>query len=133
MLQGTNEIIQLWPNIKDIFSVPHTKEGYDRQVLFLDGLLDEVGEDETHPLASLIEAVGSLIESYESTNLPETEDTPEDALRYLMQEHGIKQGGLPEIGSQGVVSEILNGKRKMNTRQIKALGVRFRVSPLVFI
>lgn len=40
---------------------------------------------------------------------------------------------LPEIGSQGVVSEILNGKRELNVRQIRALADRFHVSPSVFI
>jgi HTH-type transcriptional regulator/antitoxin HigA len=50
-----------------------------------------------------------------------------------MEEHGLKQVDLPEIGSQGVVSEILNGKRKLNVRQIEALAQRFRVSPVVFL
>jgi hypothetical protein len=38
-----------------------------------------------------------------------------------------------EIGSQGVVSEILNGKRQLNTRQVRALNQWFGVSPAVFI
>lgn len=37
----------------------------------LDGLIDEVGEDESHPLASLIEIVGVLIEKYEDEHVPE--------------------------------------------------------------
>jgi HTH-type transcriptional regulator/antitoxin HigA len=40
---------------------------------------------------------------------------------------------LPEIGSQGVVSEVLAGKRELNTRQIRALAKRFGVSPAVFV
>ncbi|WP_020590036.1 helix-turn-helix domain-containing protein [Desulfobacter curvatus] len=133
MLQGTNHIIQMWPDIKSIFSVPHSQEEYNRQVSFLDNLLDEVGENENHPLASLVETLGSLIEIYENTNLPEIYGNPADALQYLMREHGIKQGDLPEVGSQGVVSEILSGKRQLNTRQVKALGERFNVSPVVFL
>lgn len=50
-----------------------------------------------------------------------------------MDEHGLKQADLPEIGSQGVVSEILNGKRELNVGQIRELARRFRVSPAVFI
>ncbi|WP_256891018.1 hypothetical protein [Cylindrospermopsis raciborskii] len=38
----------------------------------LDNLIDEVGEDETHPLASLMEIIGVLIEQYENQNIPET-------------------------------------------------------------
>ena len=34
-------------------------------------LLDEVGEDESHPLASFMEVVGILIEKYEDDHVPE--------------------------------------------------------------
>ncbi len=45
----------------------------------------------------------------------------------------LTQSDLPEIGSQAVVSEVLNGKRDLNVRQIRALATRFGVSPAVFI
>ena len=133
MIQEANDIIRIWPDIKNIFAVAHSEAEYDRQVSFLDSLLEEVGEDEGHPLASLIETVGSLVETYEAANLPEPEGSPAEVLKYLMEEHGVRQGDLPEIGSQGVVSEILSGKRSLNTRQVKALSTRFGVSPAVFI
>ena len=60
MLQDTQDIIRIWPDIKNIFSVAHSKSEYDRQVSFLDSLLDDIGEDEGHPLASLAETIGSL-------------------------------------------------------------------------
>jgi HTH-type transcriptional regulator/antitoxin HigA len=50
-----------------------------------------------------------------------------------MQQHGLKQSDLPEIGSQGVVSEILAGKRALNVRQVKTLSVRFGVSTATFV
>lgn len=50
-----------------------------------------------------------------------------------MQEQGLRQSDLPQIGSQGVVSEVLTGKRDLNARQIKRLTKRFGVSPAVFI
>jgi HTH-type transcriptional regulator/antitoxin HigA len=40
---------------------------------------------------------------------------------------------LPEIGSQGVVSEILGGKRELNARQMRALSGRFGVGPAAFL
>jgi HTH-type transcriptional regulator/antitoxin HigA len=133
MVQETNDIIRIWPDIKNIFAVAHSEAEYDRQVSFLDSLLEEVGGDEVHPLASLIETIGSLVETYEAANLPEPEGSPAEVLKYLIKEHGVRQGDLPEIGSQGVVSEILSGKRSLNTRQVKALSRRFGVSPAVFI
>jgi HTH-type transcriptional regulator/antitoxin HigA len=48
-------------------------------------------------------------------------------LKFLMQQHGLSQGDLPEVGSQGVVSEILRGKRELNVRQIQALAQRFHL------
>jgi HTH-type transcriptional regulator/antitoxin HigA len=50
-----------------------------------------------------------------------------------MDEHNLRQSDLPEVGSQGVVSEILSGKRELNVRQIRALAARFGVSPAVFV
>ena len=49
-----------------------------------------------------------------------------DMLRHLMETHGLKQGDLPEIGSQGVVSEVIRGHRDLNLRQIRALASAFR-------
>ena len=53
--------------------VPHNDAEYRELVAFLDRLIDEVGEDEAHPLASLREVVGVLIEKYEDDQVPELE------------------------------------------------------------
>jgi len=127
------EIAKVWPDIQPIFSVPHNKKDYNKLVNLLDSLIDEVGNNENHPLTSLMETIGSLIETYESQYITEIEGNPIDALNALMEEHGFKQSDLSEIGSQGVVSEILSGKRQLNVRQIKMLSKRFKVSPAVFI
>lgn len=127
------EVAKTWPSIQSVFSVPHNEQDYNNLVNLLDSLIDEVGNNESHPLASLMETIGSLIEAYESQNYPEMEVDPINALKTLMEEHGIKQSDLPEIGSQGVVSEILSGKRQLNVRQVKLLSRRFKVSPAVFV
>jgi len=127
------EIAKVWPDIQPIFSVPHNEKGYNKLVNLLDNLIDEVGNKENHPLASLMETIGSLIETYESQYINDIEGNAIDVLNALMEEHGLKQSDLSEIGSQGVVSEILAGKRQLNVRQIKTLSKRFKVSPAVFI
>jgi HTH-type transcriptional regulator/antitoxin HigA len=63
--------LQAWPALASLVYVPHTEEEYSRLVAVLDALIDEVGEDETHPLASLMEIVGVLIERYEEEHVPE--------------------------------------------------------------
>lgn len=59
-----------WSKITDAVFVPHTDTEYRRLVAFLDRLIDEIGEEETHPLASLMEVVGVLIERYEDEHVP---------------------------------------------------------------
>ena len=60
-----------WEHVSGSVFVPHTEEEYERIVAFLDELIDEVGEDESHPLASLMEILGVLIEHYETKHVPE--------------------------------------------------------------
>lgn len=60
-----------WSSLAGTVFVSHTEEEYRRLVALLDGLIDEVGENESHPLASLMEIVGVLIERYEDEHVPE--------------------------------------------------------------
>ena len=110
-----------------------TKKDYARAVATLDAILDEIGEDEKHPLAELADALSVFIEKYEAEHAPIAGAKPAAVLKFLMHEHDLRQTDLSEIGSQGVVSEILAGKRELNTRQIGRLAKRFGVSSAVFI
>ena len=60
-----------WASVSRYVFVPHNEEEYHRLVELLDNVIDEVGEDEFHPLASLMELLGTLIERYETENVPE--------------------------------------------------------------
>lgn len=66
-----NKAADAWSMLGGAVFVPHTDEEYRRLVAILDDLIDEVGEDESHPLASLMEIVGVLIEKYEDEHVPE--------------------------------------------------------------
>ena len=66
-----NETQQNWLNLTETLFVSHTEEQYNKLVKFLDKLIDEVGENESHPLASLMEIIGILIEQYENNHVPE--------------------------------------------------------------
>ena len=110
-----------------------TKKDYARAVEMLDAILDEIGENEKHPIAELADAISVFIEKYETEHAPIPAAKPAAVLKHLMREHDLRQSDLPEIGSQGVVSEVLAGKRELNARQIKRLAKRFYVSPAVFV
>ncbi|KAA3659065.1 MAG: transcriptional regulator [Calditrichaeota bacterium] len=131
--QEINETIKIWPKISKTISTIHTQVHYKRAIRLLDSLIDSVCEKPDPVKESLIDTLGTLIKDYEDRNIPEPKGDPIGSLKFLMDEHGLKQSHLKEIGSQGIVSEILNGKRKLNVRQIKALSQRFHVSPVVFI
>ncbi len=60
-----------WSSISGVLYVPQTTEQYMHLVRLLDELIDEVGEDEEHPLASLMDVVGVLIEKYEDEHVAE--------------------------------------------------------------
>ncbi len=66
-----DSVERLWPDLAPWLFVPHSEEEYQRLVALLDSLIDRVGEDETHPLASLMEIVGTLIEQYEDEHVSE--------------------------------------------------------------
>ena len=106
---------------------------YARMTTILEALLDETQGNENHPAMGLVDIVGNLIEHYEAQHHPLPETTGVQALKFLLEQHGLRQSDLPEIGSQGVVSEILTGKRELNIRQVRALGERFGVSPASFV
>jgi HTH-type transcriptional regulator/antitoxin HigA len=132
MTLATEEIKIHWLNIAPLLTIRNERE-YNAAVKRLNGLLDEIGENEKHPLYGLLDTLGALIHAYEEEHYPIPEASGADVLRYLMEEHGLMQSDLPEVGSQGVVSEILSGKRELNVRQVRALAEKFKVSSAAFV
>lgn len=109
------------------------RRDYQRALKILDAVLDAIGDAEHHPLAELAETISVFVERYEQQHIPIPKTRPADVLRFLMDQHGLRQADLKEIGSQGVVSEILAGRRNLNTRQVRRLAERFGVSPAVLL
>ena len=99
----------------------------------VDEILEITGDDESHPLTSLVEIISDWIAEWDRTHHPMAEASGEEVLGYLMREHGLTQSDLPGVGTQSVVSEILNGKRKLNLRQVRWLADYFKVPVDVFI
>jgi HTH-type transcriptional regulator/antitoxin HigA len=110
-----------------------TKRDYKTAVNALNALLDAGGADEHHILSPLVSLLGERIGDYEDAVTLAAKVAPADMLKFLMEQHGLTQSDLADIGSQGVVSEILRGKRDLNVRQIRILSERFRVGPQVFM
>ena len=101
---------------------------YDQTLAFVEAVFDDVAADPAHPLDGLVNLLADRIREYEDRVHPWPDtSTPATVLASLMDEHGLKQSDLPEIGAQSVVSAVLAGKRQLNLRQVKALAERFAV------
>jgi HTH-type transcriptional regulator/antitoxin HigA len=127
-----DQIQNHWINIAPLLTIRNERE-YNAAVKRMNELLDEIGTNEKHPLYSLLDTLGTLIHVYEEEHFSIPNSTGADVLRFLMDEHRLTQADLPEVGSQGVVSEVLNSKRELNIRQIRALAERFNISPAAFV
>jgi HTH-type transcriptional regulator/antitoxin HigA len=124
--QGLNKLVPLGQITSE--------KDYKRRVRVMDELLDRIGANESHRLMPLLDLVTKEVERYENINHALPDAAPAKVLAYLMDEHNLKQTDLAEeLGGQSIVSAILNGKRELNTRQVKALATRFNVSPAVFL
>ncbi len=83
---------------------------------------------------ALLELLTILIEKFEETTYPLPNLKSDRMLLHLMEARNMKQEELVGvIGSRGVVSEIVNGKRSISKAQAKVLGQLFHVSPSLFI
>lgn len=84
---------------------------------------------------SYLNTLSTLVETFEKQNFPKVgKASAAEVLSYLMESHNLKQSDLKaELGGQSVVSDILNGKRLLNLKQIRALAKRFNLSPGAFI
>jgi HTH-type transcriptional regulator / antitoxin HigA len=126
------ELEKSWSTLQSVLSIK-TEKDYDRAVARLNELVDEVGTNEKHPLYDLLDTLGTVIYAYEEEHYKLPDVSGREMLQYFIEEHGLGQSDLPEVGSQGVISELLAGKRELNVRQIQALAKRFGVVPGVFL
>ncbi|WP_437560360.1 helix-turn-helix domain-containing protein [Acidithiobacillus sulfuriphilus] len=128
-----SDAITHWPHVAPLLQPAHTEEEYNALVEALDAVLDAGGADESHPMARLADYLGDLVAEWEARDPMPDRASPLEVLRFLMAQQGLKQVDLPEIGSQGVVSEVFHGKRTLNLRQARALAERFGVSVQMFL
>ncbi len=123
-----------WSYVAPLLTPAGNEAEYQALVESLDAILDAGGADESHPLAGLAAMVGTLVAQWELVHYPMPPEMNEtEALRFLMEQRGLRQSDLPEIGNQAKVSEVLSGKRKINLRQAKALSARFGMPMDLFV
>ena len=81
---------------------------------------------------SYLESVIHFLDEYEVKSFPSAA-SPEDVLRFLMDQHQLTQSDLAaDFGGQSVVSNIINGKRQLTREHIEKLSRKFSISPASF-
>ncbi len=125
--------VQHWNMVAPVVDTPKTPDDYEALLSNLKETIKLVANRPNSPLAGLIKAMSRAAQEYEGTFLSEQQGGALLSLRYLIKLHRVKQSELTEIGSQGVVSEVLNGKRSLTLRHVRELAKKFNVSPNTFI
>lgn len=128
------DVIGAWRAMSSLLRPIRNEKQYAHAQRILDSLLDLGGGDRKHPLHGLLETLGELMFVYEERHHEIPDVSGREMIRYFMELHGLKQADLEEeLGGQSAVSAILNGTRRLNVRQMRALGKRFGVRPSVFL
>lgn len=113
-------------------AVIHSERENERYIAMLEEL-DGKGDKLTSAEKRLAELLTLLIENFEERAYALKPASPMEVLRELMDANGLKQKDLIDIfGTPSIISEVLNGKRKLTTEHIRKLSHRFRVSPEIF-
>lgn len=127
------QTIKSWNHIFPYAHIPHNEDEYETLLNFANELMEVSRHKNDERVTTLLELVAKNIEAYESQHYATPVATPIEMLEFLMEQHGLEQGDLPEIGGQPLVSKVLSGERKLTVEHIKKLSKRFNVSPSVFI
>jgi len=128
-------ILRAWMSFKQLVGVTsvRTKKDYAQARATIDALLDEVGDNENHPLADVLDYLADQVKGYEDENFQIPEAEPNEVLRFLMEQHGLKQEDLGDCAPQSRISDILGGKRSISKEIAKRLAHRFHVRADVFL
>ncbi len=107
---------------------------YERVVAVMNKLVVIPDKEITPEQERLLDLLTLLVEKYDEEHYQIPDAAPHEVIQYLMQERGLRNKDLePLLGSRGVTSEVISGKRKPSKTQIKNLAEFFKVSPELFI
>ena len=133
------EVLTLWAQLDKVahpYLAPiETEEQYQEALGFMAELWDEVAGDDNSPYGSLLSLISNHLNEYENAQHPIPNATPQQVLSYLLEERGVTQKEVEAATGiyQSNLSQLLTGKRKLTTEQVKGLADYFKVSPVVFL
>lgn len=114
-------------------AVIETEEENEHFLAEVEKLIDK-GERRSPEEDKLLELMTTLIEAFEEKHYPIPDAPPHEVLQELMRARGLRQRDLLSIfGSDGIASEVFNGKRNISRTQAKALAEFFRLPVELFL
>ena len=119
-----------------VFKKPTNAKEYKNLEDILDQLIDEVRDNENHPLALAMQIIGENLEQYDNEQFPLIGENISDIemVKYLMQINNLHQKDLaPIFGGQANVSKFLNGERELGKKHISELKKKFKISADFFL
>lgn len=106
---------------RDAIRVLRTEADYEVALAAIEGLMDLDAAPGT-PTAERLEVLTLLVEDYEEREVPSSLPDPIEAIRFRMEQQGLKQADLvPFIGSRSKVSEVLSRRRSLTLSMMRAL------------
>ena len=131
-MRAIQQTIKHWGHVASYAHTPRNEREYEKFLAFVDELMDWSRHHKDEHASSLLNLIAHNIEAYENQHYPTKKVSSIEMLKFLMDEHSLGLNDLPEIGSQSLVSKILNGERQFTLEHIRSLSKRFGVSPAVF-
>lgn len=117
-------ILRAWMPFKEAVGVTsvHSEADYIQARATIEVLLDEIGDNEQHPLADVLDYLADQVAGYEDRHHPIPESEPKEVLRFLMDQHGLKQDDLADCAPQSRISDLLSGRRGISKAIAKKLA-----------
>lgn len=139
MTLNVTELTEVW---KQVDALAHAaiapiedEESLAAATAYLEAILDEIGEQEGHPLDSLARSLIGRITAYEAQHYPIPDIDGHHMLGYLLEQKPAKQSevaaatGIP----QSTISDLIHAKRQFTADHIRKLSAYFKVNPSIFL
>ena len=109
MNTALEKTIEHWGYLLPYTHIPRNESEHEKLLAFVEKLMQISRQTKDERVTSLLKLVAKNIEEYETHRFLTKSVSPIEMLKFLMEEHGLEQNDLPEIGSQSLVSKILSG------------------------
>lgn len=128
-------ILEAWRPFKALVGVTRVRSAADhaKATAIIAALLDEVGDDEAHPLADVLDLLSDQVAAWEADHTALPDAKPAEVLRFLMEQHALTQADLSDCAPQGRISDYLAGRRAISKAAAKRLATRFSVRADLFL